>query len=359
MNRAGKVVVALLIAACVLLFGVLPKAPIVSLTADRALGLLTFASLAVLSEVLATSFTAGPKRQVASSISFIPLFACALVFPPILLLLTVVVVMVATQMLRRPRRVWVSAFNIAQYTAAYGSTAFAYHAVVDDAAPRVSFQFVASFMGMAVGFFLLNLLFVTGFMAVRQSTNWPKMIAKAVGPGGGNLLYDVLASPFAVFAALAYLRFSAGWLLLMALPFFLTRYAYASKLQLTRVNKDLLFVLVKAIETRDAYTSGHSIRVAALARGIAEDLGFRRRALANLETAALLHDIGKIEALYVPVLAKPYELSSDERALIRTHALKGAEILLNLSAFSEDVIKAVRHHHEWYDGSGYPDSLRG
>src|SRR5207253_2912622 len=55
--------------------------------------------------------------------------------------------------------------------------------------------------------------------------------------------------------------------------------------------------------------------------------------------------------------SKPYDLTTEERSLIRTHATKGAELLLSLSAFGEDIISAVRHHHERYDGSGYPNGL--
>ncbi len=358
MNRSARVLVLVLAMAAAALIVALPKAPFVALTPSQAGGLATFAFLALFSEGLATSFGAGPARQVASSISFIPLFACALVFPPILVLMTVLMVAAGMQLLRRSRNSWVRTFNLAQYSLAYVTGAIVYHTL---AGPSISSGHIyfLPFVGMAVTFFALNVGLVTAFMALRSSASWLSLILKAIGPGGGNLLYDILASPLAVFAALVYLKFSAAWLILVALPLFLVRYSYTSKLQLERVNKDLLFVLVKAIETRDAYTSGHSIRVAALARAIAQDLGFRRKALENLETAALLHDIGKIEALYAPVISKPYELSSEERALIRTHALKGAEILLNLSAFSEDVIRAVRHHHEWYDGSGYPEGLQG
>jgi putative nucleotidyltransferase with HDIG domain len=76
-----------------------------------------------------------------------------------------------------------------------------------------------------------------------------------------------------------------------------------------------------------------------------------------VEAAALLHDIGKIDSIYEVVIRKPYELSAAERDLIKTHATKGADLLESLSTVSRDVIKAVRHHHERYDGTGYPAGL--
>jgi putative nucleotidyltransferase with HDIG domain len=96
-----------------------------------------------------------------------------------------------------------------------------------------------------------------------------------------------------------------------------------------------------------------------LARAIAEDLGEPKRNVERTETAALLHDIGKIDSVYEAVIRKPYDLNASERELIRTHATKGADLLESLSSVSAEVIKAVRHHHERYDGSGYPSGLKG
>src|SRR5690606_24983971 len=139
----------------------------------------------------------------------------------------------------------------------------------------------------------------------------------------------------------------------------LIRYSYLSKVQLQQANRDLLRALVKAIETRDPYTSGHSLRVSSLARAIAEDLGLSRRQVEQVETAALLHDIGKIDMVYAPLIRKPGELTPEERTVIQSHATKGAELLRSLSSVDEEVIRGVRHHHERYDGSGYPDGLAG
>jgi CRISPR-associated endonuclease Cas3-HD len=75
--------------------------------------------------------------------------------------------------------------------------------------------------------------------------------------------------------------------------------------------------------------------------------------------AALLHDIGKIDPIFTDVLRKPHALTSDERELIQTHATKGAAMLRDLSSVDRDVVAAVRHHHERFDGKGYPDGLAG
>src|SRR5690606_40816917 len=89
------------------------------------------------------------------------------------------------------------------------------------------------------------------------------------------------------------------------------------------------------------------------------DLGLPRKKVEQVETAALLHDIGKIDMVYAPLIRKPGELTPEERAVIQSHATRGAELLRSLSSVDEEVIRAVRHHHERYDGSGYPDGLAG
>jgi energy-coupling factor transport system substrate-specific component len=88
-------------------------------------------------------------------------------------------------------------------------------------------------------------------------------------------------------------------------------------------------------------------------------LGLPEKQAEAIEQAALLHDIGKIEAIYTEILSKPSELSKEERAVIESHVTKGVELLRSLSSFPREVIEAVRHHHEREDGRGYPDGLRG
>jgi putative nucleotidyltransferase with HDIG domain len=146
-------------------------------------------------------------------------------------------------------------------------------------------------------------------------------------------------------------------LLLAILPLFFIRHSYQTTHQLQLANNDLLEALVKAIETRDPYTSGYSRRVSHLARRIAEELGQSSRVVWDIETAGFLHDIGKIEAVYSDILRKPDGLTPGERAVIESHVTKGVELLRKLASVREQVIRAVRHHHEREDGQGYPDGL--
>jgi HD-GYP domain-containing protein (c-di-GMP phosphodiesterase class II) len=118
-----------------------------------------------------------------------------------------------------------------------------------------------------------------------------------------------------------------------------------------------LLGLANALEAKDPYTRGHSERVATLARRLALAAGVAPRAAGTIAQAGLLHDIGKI-AIPESVLHKPGALSEEEWAVMRRHPLIGAQIVAPLEFFAEGVV-ILRHHHERYDGSGYPDGLRG
>lgn len=116
-------------------------------------------------------------------------------------------------------------------------------------------------------------------------------------------------------------------------------------------------VLAAAIDARDHYTLGHSTRVARLSMELGEKIGLSKEELEELEIACLFHDVGKIK---IPdsILLKEEELEEQEMAEMRRHPEYGAEILTKAPSLLK-YIPVVRHHHEWYDGSGYPDGLQG
>jgi diguanylate cyclase (GGDEF)-like protein/putative nucleotidyltransferase with HDIG domain len=115
--------------------------------------------------------------------------------------------------------------------------------------------------------------------------------------------------------------------------------------------------LSATVDARDAYTAGHSRRVQQLALAIGRQLGMSQAELDLLGHAALFHDIGKL-AIPDAILLKPAGLTADEWTLMQRHAEEGARIIERLG-FLQDAVPAIRHHHERYDGSGYPDGVAG
>ena len=116
-------------------------------------------------------------------------------------------------------------------------------------------------------------------------------------------------------------------------------------------------VLVSTIEAKDAYTKGHTERVAEYARMIAEEMKLSKREIEIVSFGAVLHDIGKL-GVYENILNKPGELTEQEWEIVRSHPEVGANIIRNMK-FLESACDLVRHHHERLDGKGYPDGLSG
>lgn len=118
-------------------------------------------------------------------------------------------------------------------------------------------------------------------------------------------------------------------------------------------------VLGAALHERDAYTRKHGDRVMQVALAVGRSVGLDSQELGRLHAAAALHDIGKI-GIPDEILLNPGVLDPEQRAIMRSHAERGEKILRTISG--EDaalVAEAVRHHHEEFDGSGYPDQLGG
>src|SRR3954449_6517346 len=115
--------------------------------------------------------------------------------------------------------------------------------------------------------------------------------------------------------------------------------------------------LSATVDARDAYTAGHSRRVQQLALAIGRELGLSQAELDLLGHAALFHDIGK-PAIPDAILLKPASLTPEEWDLMQRHAEEGARIIDRLG-FLNDAVPAIRHHHERFDGTGYPDRLQG
>ena len=115
--------------------------------------------------------------------------------------------------------------------------------------------------------------------------------------------------------------------------------------------------LSNAVEARDAYTGKHAERVAAYGLVIARTMGSRLAEDPTTELAFLLHDVGKV-AVPDAVLYKPGPLTDEEREIIARHPVVGAQILRGIE-FLGEAKNVVRHHHERWDGTGYPDGLQG
>jgi len=123
------------------------------------------------------------------------------------------------------------------------------------------------------------------------------------------------------------------------------------------MNFEMVMALSEALDARDKYTSGHSRRVMEYSVGIARHLKLPEKDIDRLKISALLHDIGKI-GISDAVLHKESRLSDKEFAIIKKHPEIGANIIKAIGAF-KDLVPIVYHHHERFDGTGYPQGIYG
>ena len=136
-----------------------------------------------------------------------------------------------------------------------------------------------------------------------------------------------------------------------------TQELYQAYQMLKETNLATVRVLAETIEAKDPYTRGHCNRVRILSRELAIHCGIEAEVILHLEYAALLHDIGKI-GIPEHLLHKEQTLNPEEKEILEEHPSIGENILKMVDFFTP-CLTVVRHHHEWYDGTGYPDRLTG
>jgi HD-GYP domain-containing protein (c-di-GMP phosphodiesterase class II) len=213
-----------------------------------------------------------------------------------------------------------------------------------------------AFLALALVFFGVNSVAVATVIALDQGKAVREVWTSITR---GPFVYDVAASFAAVLLAWAYLRFGLTGLFGAIAPVVVIRSVYSLYHRLEAQSREMLELMVKAIEARDPYTSGHSVRVAAMSRAIANEMKLPYDRVDQIATAALLHDVGKIHEKFAPLLRKEARLTPEEHLVLQDHPIKSAELVGVISGFVGAIQISVRSHHERWDGNGYPDGLKG
>ncbi len=218
------------------------------------------------------------------------------------------------------------------------------------------------FFLFAATYFLLNSVLVSLVVSITSERSFREVWSLNTR---GVLGYDIGASLISLLVAWLYtttqrwIGFGPIGLIGVVIPVVAVRHVYGLYHQLQESGEELLQLMVKAIEARDPYTSGHSLRVRQLSRAIAAELGLSAKEIEQVETAALLHDVGKIHEEFAPLLRKESRLTPEETILMQTHSTKSAELVGVISKFRGFIEDCVLHHHERWDGQGYPFGLAG
>jgi HD-GYP domain-containing protein (c-di-GMP phosphodiesterase class II) len=221
----------------------------------------------------------------------------------------------------------------------------------------------ALFFVLALSYFIVNSMLVNAAISVASKRSFTEVWSANTR---GVIGYDMAASAISMVMAWLFVYSQQHWgfgamaILAVVLPIAFVRKTYGMYRGLEATSQELLEVMVKAIESRDPYTSGHSERVAALSRVIAQEMGgFGKDEIDRIYKAALLHDVGKMYEEFAPLLRKESKLTQEERELLQTHAVRSAELVGIVSSFKGTVLESVRSHHERWDGRGYPNGISG
>lgn len=331
-------------------------APLISGDTFRALLLLSF--LAVVAETLGLVL----PNSARASLAFIPYLASVVIAPDWAAVVAIALVRALADVPRRIDKRTVM-FNVGQQALTLSAAIWVFRALGGRSMLLLS---SGSFLNASVsigpaalvtfgGTFLLNGLIVSYFLALRSEKSFRTVWRQSVIPTIGM---DLVAGPIVfIFAWLCAahgpIAAAAIWVPILGL-----REVHKANLELQKTNQELLQLMVKSIEARDPYTSGHSRRVQHYSIIIARALGLSEREIERVGRAALLHDVGKIYEKYAPILRKEDKLTPDEWATMQEHPIDGANLVSTMSGL-KDVVLAIRHHHENWDGTGYPDGLRG
>jgi hypothetical protein len=313
---------------------------------------------AIVAEMLGFWLPRGGRGTVA----FIPYLAAILIAPSWISVAAVAAVKAITERLTGSPAIK-AAFNISQHCLALAVAVLVYRrlggmsflAIEGKGLSDITaVAGLATFAAISAAFFI-NVSLVSVVVALTSRTRfltvWTQNTFSSLG-------VDVLAAPIIFVFAWAYAAHGPIAALALWVPILGFRQLNKTKLELEQMNRELLELMVTTLEARDPYTSGHSRRVQNYAVLIARSLALPEREVRLISQAALLHDVGKIHEKYARILSKADKLTPDEWALMQEHPVDGERLVSTMSRL-RDLTPCIRHHHEQWDGTGYPDGIAG
>jgi putative nucleotidyltransferase with HDIG domain len=201
---------------------------------------------------------------------------------------------------------------------------------------------------------ILNTTIISGYLT---SSTGQKFHVVWINNVKGMIISAVAVGTMGIIIALAFIGYGYGAVILFFGPLLLARYSFKLYIEMRNLYLSTIQALNKTVEAKDPYTSGHANRVEKFAVELAEAYHLPFESVQNIKTASILHDIGKI-GINDSILNKATRLSQEEFHEIMRHPSIGADIISKVD-FLKDITTIVKHHHERFDGKGYPDGLHG
>jgi putative nucleotidyltransferase with HDIG domain len=310
--------------------------------------------IAAVAVALLDAFPIVPLHQVEITISNSAKFAVLLLYPPPVVILGAFLG-TALYELRAKRSTWVKkVFNVSEMAVTWLVVAWVYALLHQ---PQVdyfgSIQNVIALIGSGLVDFVVNSVMVC--LVISFAVNlpfryiWLRNLRQVIW-------HELSIIPLGTIIAVLW-QFNPVSIVLAALPLEVVRRSYKIVNDLQRQTQEALSALVRVIDERDHHTLDHSERVSQYARKIAEALDLPQEDIDAIASAALLHDVGKV-GMADDILFNPKILNPQERKHAQEHAEIGAMLLSKFPLFDKGAV-LVKHHHERYDGTGYPENLKG
>jgi putative nucleotidyltransferase with HDIG domain len=342
-----KIYIGVITASAIALFiYLIPSLPLLS---NIWLVLIFFLAISVFAEFVPVDLPMAGSITIGFPIDFVII----LVYGPVLAMLITAISAIISEALEKKTSWYKIIFNASQYALSVGVAGLTYQYVGGAVGFQNFFKFALPAALCALTYCLVNSFLVTMVISLSQETR----ITTVWRVNIQEMIPSYLAeAPMGFLMAIVYVEVGIIGILLFFLPLLLARRSFELYTKMRKVYLDTIRALAAAIDAKDPYTKGHSERVAEMSLTLAQELNLSGREIENIEYTALLHDIGKIGIADV-ILGKSSSLTNKEFDKIKEHTVMGAKIIEPVD-FLKNSYKAIYHHHEKYNGKGYPDGLK-
>ena len=320
-----------------------------SLTTDMWWVLTFFIILCTIAEFMPVELPVGGDVTIGFPIDFVVI----LVYGPAAAIIVTSFGVSIGEIIEGKTRWYKIVFNMAQYTLSAGIAGMVYQGLGGVVGAVNLTNYIVPAAICAIIYFLINsnlfMIVVSLAEEIPILSVWKKRIK-------GTVATYIALVPMGFVMAMVYVSVGIWGIILFFFPLFLARRSFELYTKMRKMYLETIRALAAAIDAKDPYTKGHSERVAETSVALAQELNLSGRDIENIEYTALLHDIGKI-GIADNILGKNSSLTDKEFDKIKEHPVMGAKIVEPVD-FLKNSYEAIYHHHEKYNGAGYPDGLK-
>ena len=311
--------------------------------------LLFFLIISILAEFVPVELPMGGAISIGFPIDFLLI----LVYGPAVAMLTSSLAALIGEMIERKISWYKIIFNASQYAVTTGIAGIVYQKAGGIVGAEDILEYILPAFICALTYCVVNIILFAIVVLFSQhkgiKTIW-RMSIKEMIPS------YIAEAPMGFLMAIVYMEVGIIGILLFFFPLLLARRSFELYTKMRKVYLDTIRALAAAIDAKDPYTKGHSERVSKNAVALAQEMNLPDREIENIEYSALLHDVGKI-GIEDSILGKKDKLNDQEFKKIKEHTIMGANIIEPVD-FLKNSYKAIYHHHERYNGNGYPDGIK-